>query len=759
MRTTDPFDFHRFLAEPDDRDLARMAAEEHAGRAAWYLIEKRDYRAALLAADKALRADPDCHQARAVAAEANRLLDRHRTAANLYAQILETHPDDPYALSHLGLCLLRAGEREKTRPHLERFLAIRGLRGKRWKECREAAHEGLRLIDYCAAHGTAVQPAATAGPVSESPPPEVEREGAARRTGAAPAPPQAEIRVRYETAPCPPWFQQAPSGDLEARGLQLLGRRIALHRGFDRLLCLEGLVGVRQYHYQVEVARRVLRDLRGRAILADEVGLGKTIEAGMVVKEYLLRGLARTVLVLAPSSLVLQWRDEMSAKFGLEFATTSDPEFRLDPAAFWKAAPLAIASLELARRAEHRERVASRSWDIVVVDEAHRMKNRRTQSHRLVRSLQSRFLLLLTATPIQNDLLELHHLVTLVQPGLFGTEPAFRRAHVDRANPRRPRDRDGLRRVLRQAMIRNTRAVADVRLPPRHAATIEVEPAPPEAAAYLAADRFAARSLGSLPRMRLRHLLQAACSSPAALAEAAGRLLDGRPGGDADLQAAVEAGPLGTGAKGRRLLELLGERPDEKALVFSGLRATLEALSGLLHAEGIPHAVYSGSLTAGAKEEAMRRFREEVPVLLSSESGGEGRNLEFCRTLVNYDLPWNPLRIEQRVGRVHRIGQSREVFIFNLCTQGTLEEHLLEVLHDKLRMFELVVGEMDTVLGLMRRRRPFPDLVLEMWAAPGGPEDRRRRFHDLAEDLLRARDTYEGIKAFDEEVFADDLES
>ena len=310
-----------------------------------------------------------------------------------------------------------------------------------------------------------------------------------------------------------------------------------------------------------------------------------------------------------------------------------------------------------------------------------------------------------------------------------------------------------------QAMIRNTRALADVRLPPRFAATIEVELGAEEREAYAAAARFVEGRLGALPRLRLRHLLAAAGSSPAALGAAAGRLLDSDAPGDPDLLAARAAASAGAGAKGEKLLELLQARPGEKVVVFSALRATLGALSSLLDAHGVRHVAYSGALDAAGKAQAIRRFRHEVPVLLSTESGGEGRNLEFARTLVNYDLPWNPLRVEQRIGRLHRIGQTREVFVFNLCARGTLEEELLRVLHDKLRMFELVVGELDTVLGLMRRRRPFPDLVLELWAGAGGPEERRRRFDALAEELLRAKASYDEVKALDEALFADELES
>ena len=130
--------------------------------------------------------------------------------------------------------------------------------------------------------------------------------------------------------------------------------RLSLFEGFDELLCLPALQGVETHWYQIETVRKVLKQYRGRVLLADEVGLGKTVEAGMVLKEYTLRGMAERILILTPASLVGQWRDEMESKFGIDFATSHDPLLRTDPAAFW-AQPRVIASIAAARRKEHAE--------------------------------------------------------------------------------------------------------------------------------------------------------------------------------------------------------------------------------------------------------------------------------------------------------------------------------------------------------------------------------------------------------------------
>src|SRR5208337_1505454 len=144
--------------------------------------------------------------------------------------------------------------------------------------------------------------------------------------------------------------------------------RLSLFEGFDELLCLPALQGVEAHWYQVETVRKVLKQYRGRVLLADEVGLGKTVEAGMVLKEYILRGMVERVLVLTPASLVGQWREELETKFDIPCATTQDALLREDPERFW-AQPRIIASLALARRKEHAERLIAQSFDLVIVDE------------------------------------------------------------------------------------------------------------------------------------------------------------------------------------------------------------------------------------------------------------------------------------------------------------------------------------------------------------------------------------------------------
>src|SRR5439155_13837762 len=191
--------------------------------------------------------------------------------------------------------------------------------------------------------------------------------------------------------------QPGSDTDRELFGLRHEWTQLRLLQGFDELLCLPTLHGVETYWYQVEAVRKVLKQFHGRVLLADEVGLGKTIEAGIVLKEYLLRGMAERILVLTPASLVGQWREELETKFSIACATTQDGLLRDDADTFWSQKRI-IASISAARRQEHAERLLVHNFDLVIVDEAHHLRDRSSQSWKLVDALNKRFLLLLSAT-------------------------------------------------------------------------------------------------------------------------------------------------------------------------------------------------------------------------------------------------------------------------------------------------------------------------------------------------------------------------
>jgi SNF2 family DNA or RNA helicase len=503
--------------------------------------------------------------------------------------------------------------------------------------------------------------------------------------------------------------------------------------GFDSFMCLPRL-RFEPFAHQLDAAARVLRQMQGRAILADEVGLGKTIEAGLVLSELRLRGLARRVLVLVPAGLVGQWREELERKFALPSAVATAQSF--EALSSEHMPPVMIASLPTARRAPLRDLIADSSWDLVIADEAHRLRNPRSASGRLVRSLRTRYLLLLSATPVENRLADLFELVSLVRPGLLGSAQQFRTRHGASGDGQAARNVGELRLVMRDVMVRHRRSEVRAMLPRRLAETLRVTPSDDELALYQAVSqrvREEARSAGPARLLALRSAQRLAGSSPHALAPALVKL------GWSDL--ADRAGGARTSAKAATLVEVLRRHltRGEKVIVFTAFRRTLDALAEVVAAHGITPAVYHGGLSRTAKDAVIADFAQDAPVLLSTQAAGEGRNLQFCHVMVNFDLPWNPMQIEQRLGRIHRIGQAHDVILTNLATRGTVEDRLLEVLQAKLNLFELVVGELDMVLGRIHDELDFEARVFGEYVASGGDDEFDERLAAIGDELALAR--------------------
>jgi SNF2 family DNA or RNA helicase len=257
-------------------------------------------------------------------------------------------------------------------------------------------------------------------------------------------------------------------------------------------------------------------------------------------------------------------------------------------------------------------------------------------------------------------------------------------------------------------------------------------------------------------RMALRHLLGSAGSSPAAAAAAVTRMAERRPKERVWKTLAKRCAAVGVGGKEAALLDLLRRNPTEKKLVFVHYRETLARLGSLLTDAGIAFASFDGSLSGPEKDAAIAAFRDSVPVLLCTESGGEGRNIQFCNTLINFDVPWNPMAIEQRIGRIDRIGQQREVYVFNLVTRGTLEEQVLVLLDEKISMFELVVGEAGAILGGLEEDRDFAEIMLDAWLETT-ESGRAEAFDAIGRSLEDARRRHDGAKKLDDALFGEDF--
>lgn len=549
--------------------------------------------------------------------------------------------------------------------------------------------------------------------------------------------------------------------DPETFQLALWSYRLSFRSSYDQLLCLPWLSNVQSLWFQEETARKVMKNLRGRAILADEVGLGKTIEACLVLKEYIMRGLVRNVLILVPSALVNQWQAELEDKFGLSFISSNDLLFKQDPESFWKQNYL-LVSIQTARMKRHFDKVTVRSYDMVIVDEGHHLKNRNTRNWKLINAIHKSYLLLLTATPVQNKLEELYNLITLLKPGHLSTVKDFKNRFVARGDPTNPQNREKLRYLLKEVMVRNTRSVAQVKLPPRYANTVRVEPWPEEKEFYTLISQFVTDKYqeGSqdISKMTLRGLLQVAGSSHFAALKMLERL---KEQSSRDVQDGVDeliekSKQIGTSSKARRVLDLIKTSKEQK-IVFVNYQNTLRYLEELFQRNHISHVVFKGGMSPEKKKKAITDFQQGCPLMLSMDSGGEGHNLQFCRMIINYDLPWNPMQIEQRIGRLHRIGQQKEVFIYNFCATGSLEDHILDILDRKINMFELVIGEMEMILGRLQGEQEFGELVYKLWAENSEIDDKKKAFESLGSKIKRAKTAHEKSKELDEKLFQDDF--
>ena len=523
----------------------------------------------------------------------------------------------------------------------------------------------------------------------------------------------------------------------------------------DDLLCLPHC-RIERLDYQIRTALRVLGPLRGRALLSDEVGLGKTIEAGLVIKELLTRGMVQRFLVLTVPSLVDQWEEELADKFGLTTVTSNHAGSRGDPQKFWRENPALVASLHTLKQPAQLEIARQVHWDILIVDEAHYLRNRESQAWQAVNALPRQFLLLLTATPVQNSLEELYNLVTLLQRGQLPSPKEFRARFLDPKRPRQPREPEELRRLLGQVMIRNTRANAGLKLPPRRAETVLFEPEAGERAFWQQWDGELRARLAQLHASQSnlwgRLLLQAAGSSPAAWRAALEKFPDTEAAGLWRAQAPLEKSWL-------RKCELIPPlaRGEGGAVVFTQFLETQAALAEFLCRAKVETFVINGSTPAPDRQPITEEFRKRGGALLLTHSGTEGRNLQFSHRLVNFDLPWNPMEIEQRIGRLHRLGQLHPVHIYNFVQAGTLQEHLLAILQEKLNLFELVVGETGLVLGERFGSDEFAEEVFRRWRESEGRV--AEAMAGLGDELAAARDAYGEVKQLDATLFAKDYES
>ena len=531
--------------------------------------------------------------------------------------------------------------------------------------------------------------------------------------------------------------------DLTLRSYQLLQMLYKQELSISESLKSNKNVSI--FNHQILAAQKIKNEMGGSAILADEVGLGKTVEAGIIIKEFLVTGLAKKILILAPPSLLPQWQDEMYSKFNLDFI-----EYRDDPR-FQNITShdLLLMSHSSAVFPNQSALLNATYWDLVVVDEAHSMKNAETQKHNLVKNLPKRNLLLLTATPVQNNLKELYNLTDLLRPGYLGTWEQFSRTYVtdNRNTAIRPAMRDSLQRILSGLMIRTTRDEVRkyIKFTDRIPYTRILTPTSQESSLYdaitnIVRDRYVegGNALALMIYQRLASSSTEASKRALYKMKAEKIISDARYGELISLAKEI--------SKDSKLINLLKIMQDDatKFLIFTEFYATQDYIAANLQKNGYAVTLFNGKMNPAEKQESVERFKGDVQVMVSTSAGGEGQNFQFCHNVVNYDLPWNPMRVEQRVGRVHRIGQKNDVKIFNLALSETIEAYILELLYMKINLFRMAIGDMD-LLFEDSWHSGSPHTWFKEYMEAATEEERTNRFSVLGDDWKSRKESVNDV--------------
>ena len=511
--------------------------------------------------------------------------------------------------------------------------------------------------------------------------------------------------------------------------------------------------------HQIMCAKKVKNEFNGRVILADEVGLGKTIEAGILLKEYFVTGMIKNALILTPPSLKTQWKEELKTKFDLDFVVKEDKGFE----GFDKH-DMQIISLASASQPKTAELLKSIEWDIVIVDEAHRLKNSKTNAHMFVKELDKKFIFLLSATPIQNSILELYNMIEIIKTGFLGTWKNFSEQYtVDKkARVINPNSRHELQDLLQQVVIRTTRNEVRkyIEFTERVPKTHIMKPSHEESLLYEEATEFV-RELWTIEKGRknlmlpLMTLQRQICSSTASIRTALHKKIVQFPESKTKINRILKlCDDISQDTKMKELLKIISKNKKSKYLIFTEFRDTQDYITDTLENENLTVQKFNGSMSTKERDVAVRQFKNDTNILVSTEAGGEGQNFQFCSNVINYDLPWNPMKVEQRVGRVHRIGQKEDVHIHNLAISGSIEEHIIRLLFDKINLFKMTIGDLELLFeeeGL----KNLPRDIFESQMTANSTKDIKNKFSALGEkwkgEKKKINDT---IMEFDEQVFA-----
>ncbi len=467
--------------------------------------------------------------------------------------------------------------------------------------------------------------------------------------------------------------------------------------------------------------------MNGKAILADEVGLGKTIEAGMIIKEYMNRGLVKKFLILVPASLGFQWTNEMVKKLDIQ-----DIFFNRKGRA-WDYFDHQIASLDMAKRDDHAKYLKEIDFDMVIVDEAHRLKNRDTLNWKFVNGLKKKYCLLLTATPIQNNLEELYNLVCLLNPELYQDFKNFKSQYI--AGKHLVKNADKLKDELEELMIRNSHEDTGIEFPKRNIHNVTVEFSKKERKLYDSVSNYVKkeyrRRVGKMSILNLLTYQREICSSSFALLKTLSNSKEYNPVLHEILQLAKE---VKINSKMKKVLEII-ENLDGQTIIFTEYRATQIYIAKFLENKGYKTILFNGGLSSSGKEYIKYIFQKKKDVLISTEAGSQGLNLQFCKNIINYDMPWNPMKVEQRIGRVHRLGQTSNVEIYNLATKDTIEEKILILLYNKINLFKSIMGDMENIIKESSKGSSLESNIMSIFAESDNEEEMDAKFNKLGNEM------------------------
>lgn len=495
---------------------------------------------------------------------------------------------------------------------------------------------------------------------------------------------------------------------------------------------LRNLLKVELYPYQLQGA--IFAAGSGRAILGDDMGLGKTLQA-LAVAELLVRwrGISK-VLVVAPASVKYQWASEIK-KFTDRSVQTieGDRPDRLEQyrdEVFFRLVNYEQVTRDLAE-------LNAAKPDLIILDEAQRIKNWESKTSRFVKKLISRYALVLSGTPLENKLEELYSIVQFVDDRRLG--PAFQFLHDHRVLDKKGnligyRNLDTIRTKLAPIFLRRTRSEVLGQLPERVDSTIYVELSDAQRRLYeeqrTALGRLLSRpTLSDLDRKRIL-----ACLTNLRLICNATSLFDATVNSSPKLDEFAEL-----------IRDLLISNGNHKAVVFSQWEGMLRLAATVLDALGIEYSMLYGRLPAANRKDPIARFQDEphCRVFLSTDAGATGLNLQVADTVIHMEVPWNPAVLEQRIARVHRLGQSRPVHVIRLITRNSIEERILQVLEQKRALFAGIFdGYSDDVSFSSPGHVAFLDTVrdaLELSGPaieiPAAPID---KLHRAGVDLLEA---------------------